>query len=158
LKENRLKPLDSFRRPGNAGPNTAADHIAVLDMAIDSLPTEARPGAEGGPRLLARAGSAGATHEFAAACRQRGVGFSFGFPVTEEVKVAITLVPEDIWEPATEADGEQRHGAYLAELTHMLDMAAWPGGPRRHLRPGATAPPPRPRRGPHPPVQGGWAQ
>jgi hypothetical protein len=126
--------LAGLLRPGNAGPNTAADHIAVLDMAIDSLPTEARPGAEGGPRLLARAGSAGATHEFAAACRQRGVGFSFGFPVTEEVKVAITLVPEDIWEPATEADGEQRHGAYLAELTHMLDMAAWPGGSRAIVR------------------------
>jgi hypothetical protein len=90
---------------------------------IESLPSEARPGAEGGPKLLARAGSAGATHDFAAACRQRGVGFSFGFPITEDVRLAISLVPEDIWEPAIEADGEERDGAYLAELTRMLDLS-----------------------------------
>ncbi len=87
-----------------------------------------------GPGLLARADSAGATYEFAAACRQRGVGFSFGFPVTEEVRLAISLVPEDIWEPAIEADGEERDGAYLAELTRMLDLSAWPGGPRVVVR------------------------
>jgi hypothetical protein len=118
--------LAGLLRPGNAGSNTAADHIAVLDMAIESLPPEARPGAEGGPRLLARADSAGATHDFAAACRQRGVGFSFGFPVNEDVRLAICLVPEDIWEPAIEADGSERDGAYLAELTRMLDLSAWP--------------------------------
>jgi len=85
--------LAGLLRPGNAGSNTAADHIAVLDMAIESLPPEARPGAEGGPRLLARADSAGATHAFAAACRQKGVGFSFGFPTNEDVRLAISLVP-----------------------------------------------------------------
>ena len=126
--------LAGLLRPGNAGSNTAADHIALLGTAIESLPAEARPGPEGGPRLLARADSAGATHEFAAACRQRGVGFSFGFPVTEEVRVAITRVPEDIWEPAIEADGEERQGAYLAELTCMLDLSAWPEGRRVVVR------------------------
>lgn len=126
--------LAGLLRPGNAGSNTAADHIALLDMAIESLPPEARPGAEAGPRLLARADSAGATYEFAAACRQRGVGFSFGFPVTEEVRLAISLVPEDVWEPAIEADGEERDGAYLAELTRMLDLSPWPGGPRVVVR------------------------
>jgi hypothetical protein len=126
--------LAGLLRPGNAGSNTAADHIAVLDMALQSLPPEARPGAEGHLKLLARADSAGATHEFAAACRQRGVAFSFGFPVTEVVRLAITLVPEDIWEPAVEADGEERDGAYLAELTRMLDLSAWPEGSRVIVR------------------------
>jgi len=124
--------LAGLLRPGNAGSNTAADHVALLDMAIEGLPPEARPG--GGPRLLARADSAGATYEFAAACRQRRIGFSFGFPVTEEVRLAITLVPSDIWEPATEADGEERDGAYLAELTRMLDLSAWPEGSRVLVR------------------------
>ena len=126
--------LAGLLRPGNAGSNTAADHVAVFDMAIESLPPEARPGAEGGPRLLARADSAGATHDFAAACRQRGVGFSFGFPVNEDVRLAISLVPEHIWEPAIEADGEERDGAYLAELTRMLDLSAWPMGSRVIVR------------------------
>jgi hypothetical protein len=126
--------LAGVLRPGNAGSNTAEDHIAVLDMAIASLPGCARPAAEGGPRLLARADSAGATHDFAAACRRKGAGFSFGFPVTEVVRLAISLVPEDIWEPAIEADGEQRDGACLAELTRMLDLSAWPEGSRVVVR------------------------
>jgi hypothetical protein len=135
--------LAGLLRPGNAGSNTAADHIAVLDMALESLPARARPGAPGGPRLLARADSAGATHAFAGACRQRGVGFSFGFPVGEDVRVAITVVPEEAWEPATEADGEDREGAYLAELTRLLDLSGWPEGSRvvvrrEHPHPGAA--------------------
>ena len=138
--------LAGLLRPGNAGSNTASDHVAVLDMALANLPGGARPGREGGPRLLARADSAGAAHEFATACRQRCVGFSFGFPVAEEVRVAITLVPEDIWEPAIEADGEERDGAYLAELTRMLDFSAWPEGSRVIVR--RERPPPRCR--PHP--------
>jgi hypothetical protein len=58
------------------------------------------------------------------------VGFSFGFPVNEDVRLAICLVPEDIWEPAIEADGEERDGADLAELTRLLDLSAWPEGSR----------------------------
>ena len=40
--------LAGLLRPGNAGSNTAADHIAVLDMALESLPARARPGAQAG--------------------------------------------------------------------------------------------------------------
>ena len=126
--------LAGLLRPGNAGSNTAEDHIAVLDMAMESLPSYARPGQDGAPRLLARADSAGATFAFAAACRQRGVGFSFGFPIDQGVRLAISLVPEDIWEPAVEADGEERDGAYLAELTRMLDLSPWPEGSRVIVR------------------------
>jgi hypothetical protein len=35
--------LAGLLRPGNAGSNTAADHITVLDMALASLPEYARP-------------------------------------------------------------------------------------------------------------------
>jgi hypothetical protein len=35
--------LAGLLRPGNAGSNTAADHVRVLDMAIASLPPKARP-------------------------------------------------------------------------------------------------------------------
>jgi len=79
--------LAGLLRPGNAGSNTAADHVTVLDLALAALPDQARPrpgadaGSWDGPRLLARSDSAGATHLFAQACVARGVGFSFGFPV-----------------------------------------------------------------------------
>ena len=45
-----------------------------------------RPRTWDGPRLLARSDSAGATHAFAAACLERGVGFSFGFPVDTRIQ------------------------------------------------------------------------
>jgi hypothetical protein len=35
--------LSGLLRPGNAGSNTAADHITVLDHALASLPAQARP-------------------------------------------------------------------------------------------------------------------
>jgi hypothetical protein len=73
--------LAGLLRPGNAGSNTAADHVTVLDLALKALPGHARPrpGDPDSPRVLARSDSAGATHAFAAACRTRGVQFSFGF-------------------------------------------------------------------------------
>ena len=119
--------LAGLLRPGNAGSNTAADHIAVLEMALESLPAGAR--GEDGPALLARADSAGATHAFASACRDKEVGFSFGYPLGEEARRAICLVPEAVWEPATQEDGI-RDGAFLAELTRLVDLSAWPTGSR----------------------------
>ena len=35
--------LAGLLRPGNAGSNTAADHVTVLDMALAALPAAARP-------------------------------------------------------------------------------------------------------------------
>jgi hypothetical protein len=37
------KALAGVLRPGNAGSNTAADHVKVLDLAIAALPPHARP-------------------------------------------------------------------------------------------------------------------
>lgn len=126
--------LAGLLRPGNAGSNTTADHISALDMAIEALPAQARPGRPHGPCLLARADSAGATYGFASACRDKRVGFSFGFPIDEGVRAAICLVPSDIWEPAIEANGEPRQAAQLAELTRMVDLSAWPSGSRVIVR------------------------
>jgi len=135
--------LAGLLRPGNAGSNTTADHVAVLGMALASLPAQAQPGQPDGPRLLARADSAGATYGFATACRDKRVGFSFGFPVDEGVRLAICLVPSDIWEPAIEANGEPRQAAHLAELTRIVDLSSWPSGSRvivrrEHPHPGAA--------------------
>src|SRR5207248_3170930 len=99
--------LAGLLRPGNAGSNTAADHVTVLDMALKQLPEDARPrpGDPASPPVLARSDSAGATHLFAAACRKRGVRFSFGFPVDERIRGIVDLIPEECWHPAIEAEG-----------------------------------------------------
>ena len=126
--------LAGIVREGRAGSNTTADHIAVLDMALASLPAQARPGAVGGPRLVVRSDSAGATHGFAAACRDRHVGFSVGFQITEAVRAAIRLVPEQAWSQATETGGGIREGAWLVEVTELVDLGSWPAGSRLIVR------------------------
>ena len=127
--------LAGLLRPGNAGSNTAADHVTVLDLAPAALPEHARPrpGGPGSPRVLARSDSAGATHVFAAACRTRGVRFSFGFPVDERIRHIVGLIPDECWHPAIEDDG-LRGGAWVAEATGMIGLSSWPEGSRLILR------------------------
>lgn len=136
--------LAGLLRAGNAGSNTAADHVTVLDMALTALPEHARPiidhqtGVWTGPRLVARSDSAGATHGFAAACVERGVGFSFGFPVDARIQRIVDAIPEQCWHPALQTpdrDGEEfRDGAWVAEATGMIDLSGWPEGSRLILR------------------------
>lgn len=136
--------LAGMLRPGNAGSNTATDHVMVLDEAIASLPRQYRPGVVGAPRVLVRSDSAGATKVFAAHCRAMGAGFSFGFAVDERVRHAVgTLNAVDskrfydswkVWRPAIEADGRVRDGAWVTEATHLLDLSSWPPGTRLILR------------------------
>jgi hypothetical protein len=124
--------LAGILRPGNAGSNTAADHVSVLDMAIAALPAAARPDA--GADVVVRADSAGATKAFLAACRARGVGFSVGYPIDHAVRDAIGLLPETVWSPAVEADGSRRDGAKVAEITGLVDLGGWPEGTRLIVR------------------------
>jgi len=128
--------LAGLLRAGNAGSNTAADHITVLDLALAALPGQARPrpGDPTGPRLLARSDSAGATHAFAAACRDRGVGFSFGFGVDWRIQTIVDAIPEPCWHPAICTDGDLRDGAWVAEATGLVDLSGWPAGARLLLR------------------------
>lgn len=132
--------LAGLLRKGNAGSNTATDHIIVLDQALVALPECARPvfdpasQAWTGPRVLARSDSAGATHAFAAACVERGVGFSFGFPVDARVQRIVDAIPEPCWHPAIQTDGDLREGAWVAEATGMIDLTGWPQGSRLILR------------------------
>ena len=128
--------LAGLLRPGNAGSNTAADHVTVLELALAQLPAGARPrpGEADSPRVLARSDSAGATHVFAAACRTRGVEFSFGFPVDERVQAIVGLIPDQCWHPAVEDGDELRDGAWVAEATGMIDLGSWPEGTRLILR------------------------
>jgi Transposase DDE domain group 1 len=126
--------LAGLLRPGNAGANTAADHITVLDMALAALPAPARPGQPGSPAMLVRTDAAGATHAFAAAVRERGCGFSLGFAIDEQVQQAISRIPARAWTPAYDIDGQPRDGAELAEITGCVNLAAWPPGSRLIIR------------------------
>jgi hypothetical protein len=128
--------LAGILRPGNAGSNTTADHVRILEMALAALPAHARPqpGKKKSPKLLVRTDSAGATYGFAAACREAGCGFSFGFAIDEQVRTAILTVPKRAWMPAYDIDGNPRDGAWIAEITGLLDLSKWPDGSRILVR------------------------
>ena len=129
--------LAGVLRAGNAGSNTAADHISVLAQALASLPPDWRPRGDNpdAPQVLVRCDSAGATHGFAAACRGAGVGFSFGHPVDARVQDAVdTLNLGQGWYPAIDTNGGIRDGAWVAEATGLVDLSGWPTGTRLILR------------------------
>ncbi|MEZ5253994.1 MAG: transposase [Microthrixaceae bacterium] len=83
--------LAALLRPGNAGANTVVDHVTVLDTAINQLPASIAVGHGAGDdpalaerQVVLRADSAGCTHGFLAACRQRNVGL-YAHPETVSV-------------------------------------------------------------------------
>jgi Transposase DDE domain group 1 len=118
--------LAGLLRPGNAGANRAADQIAVAEQALQQIPEEH---IEEIPILL-RMDSAGATHELIDWCRDGNIRFSVGYDLTDPVRAAIQVVPEDAWVAALDQDGTERPNGHVAELTGLLDLSSWPDGSR----------------------------
>jgi hypothetical protein len=121
--------LAGMLRPGNAGSNTAADHIDVFEAAIDQLGD-----LPDGVAVVVRADTAGCTHDFLAYLRAAGVGFSVGYALSAAVRTAIRALHGDAWTPALTQDGAVREGAAAAEITDQLDLAQWPSGARVIVR------------------------
>jgi hypothetical protein len=114
--------LGGLLRPGNAGSNTAADHVTVLDLALEQIPAQYIETLE----ILVRADSAGATHGLTDYCREANLRFSVGYELTEQVRTAILAIPEDAWAPALERDGSVRKNGQVAEITNSIDLSSWP--------------------------------
>ncbi|MDX6351745.1 MAG: hypothetical protein QOF84_6535 [Streptomyces sp.] len=133
--DNTGEALAGILRPGNAGANTAADHITVLDHDLAQIPDAHRHGTP----VLVRADSAGGARAFLThirALRQHGIQtcFSVGHAVTDQVRTAIRALPERVWHPALEQDGSPRAGAEVAELTGLVDLTGHPDGTRVIVR------------------------
>jgi hypothetical protein len=122
-------------RPGNSGSNTVADHIEVLTEAITQIPPWRRH------KILFRADGAGATKGLldwiGATAAEHGYTwrYSVGFDVNQPVRTAITSVPDKVWAAALDADGGIRAGAYVTDITGLLELAGgWPEGMAVHAR------------------------
>ena len=122
--------LAAVLRPGNAGANTAADHLRVIELALKQLPRHVIEDGE----VAVRTDSAGATHEFCAGLRAARVNFLMGLELRQAVRDAILAVPETAWREAIRQDGEDRDGAWVAEITDRLDLSSWPAGSRVIVR------------------------
>jgi hypothetical protein len=124
------EPLAIVLRPGNAGSNTAADHIEAARLAVAQLPRHLRR------RVLVRADSGGGTHKFLKwlTAKSRRLHYSVGMVITEAIAEAIGQVPADAWTPACDGDGEVRRGAWVADVTGLPDLYGWPAGMRVIVR------------------------
>ncbi|WP_406724449.1 IS1380 family transposase [Streptomyces sp. GD-15H] len=132
------EPVAALLRPGNAGSNTAADHITTARLALAQLPKRYRRGRQTLIRCDSagiRCDSAGGTHEFVSWLARRGrwLSYSVGMVITETIHQHVLKIPESAWTPAVETGGEVRDGAWVAELTGDL-LDGWPKGMRLIVR------------------------
>ena len=135
--------LAGVLRPGNAGANTVADHVTVLDDAIRQLPEKIRVGHRAGDAaelvgrsVIVRADSAGCTTGFLSACRSRNVGFFVTARSNAQLHQAISDADniEGVWLEAVTKDGEVRDAAMVADLTELIDTSGLPKGTRLLVR------------------------
>ncbi|MGH3977071.1 MAG: IS1380 family transposase [Pseudonocardiaceae bacterium] len=138
-------------RPGNAGSNTAADHIVVLTEALAQIPARYRRD------VLVPVDGAGATLDLVRhittlnAVGGRRVHYSVGFDLDERARTAIATVPQGAWAAVSDTDGALRDldDTGVVELTGLLRkpptgdrLASWPADMRiicRRERPSAGA-------------------
>jgi hypothetical protein len=104
---NTGEALAMLLRPGNAGSNTAADHVGVLAAAIAQIPVRFRR------RLIVRCDGAGASHELTEHIKglnsaRRQVHFVVGWKVTDADEAAIAALPQSAWSPAVEQDASPK--------------------------------------------------
>jgi DDE family transposase len=126
------EPAAIVLRAGNSGANTAADHKTVLAQALQQLPWQ--PSWRVGRKVLVRTDGGGGTHEFVKYCHDRRVQYSLGFGLTDTLVEAVNKVPTKIWTPAYDAESQVRKGAWVAEITDLVDLSGWPAGMRLIVR------------------------
>ena len=124
------EPLAIVLRAGSAGSNTVADHIEAAQLALAQLPRPLRR------KVLVRADSGGGTHGFLdwLTAKSRRLHYSVGMTITEDMQDAILKVPADSWTSAYDGDGQVRDGAWVADITGLLDLSSWPAGMRVIVR------------------------
>jgi hypothetical protein len=103
------EPLALMLRAGNAGSNTAADHITVIKDALRQLPGHV-PGRRPGRKVLMRTDGAGCTHDAVEWMPGQRLSYSLGFTLLANTSEMLALIPEDVWQPADDAHDQIRDG------------------------------------------------
>jgi hypothetical protein len=125
--DNTAEPLAGMLRPGSAGSNTAADHLAVLDAAITAVPPGFRR------RLMITCDGAGASHDLIARLDKLAarpgyqVTYSVGWELGGREKAAITEVPGKAWQIAVDERGEvrERRAGQACRDLHCAHRRCW---------------------------------
>jgi DDE family transposase len=130
---NTRECLAMLLRPGNAGSNTVADHIKVLDAAIAQIPDSHRK------KILVRVDGAGATHELLDYIRSlntagRTVRYTVGWTITKADEDAVAALPDTAWGDSLHQDATANDKAHVAELTGLSTRTGWPSDQRLIVR------------------------
>jgi len=83
---------------------------------------------------LVRADAAGCTHDVLAWMAGQRLSYSVGFTLPHNTPELLALIPKEVWTPAYDAHDEIRDGAWVAEITDLLDLSSWPEGMRVIVR------------------------
>ena len=135
--EGTGEPLAIHLRPGNAGSNTAADHITITRQALAQLPAGLlSSGGRGSKKVLIRTDGAGGTKDFVKWLTGQRLAYSVGFTLPANTPDLLERIDEaKTWTPAYDTDTDGiRDGAWVAELTGLLDLQGWPPGMRVIVR------------------------
>jgi hypothetical protein len=132
------EPAATLLRPGNAGSNTAADHITVLEQVLAGLPEAwTRRDGHGRRPILVRIDGAGATHKLLDFIHEQGMQFSVRFTLAgPDVSDLATALPAEAWTPAlaTPTTVDAAGVAQIAEATDEGWVRGWPPGSRLVVR------------------------
>ncbi len=91
----------------------------MLDDASAQLPVDPKRS-----EVIARTDTAGCSHTFTEACRERNVRFVVGHKLSADVAAVVTNVPKNRWHRAISADGvEEREFGEVTEITDVVDLA-----------------------------------
>jgi hypothetical protein len=111
-----------FRRAGQSG----IPRIALLSTGAPGA--GASGGEDPGRAALVAAFRAEVTRAV------RAAEFSDLPGLIQGLSTGVQALPDRVWEPAYDAGGQPRPGAWVAELTGLLDLSGWPEGMRVIVR------------------------
>src|SRR5690625_1256055 len=87
------EPLAIHLRPGNAGSNTASDHISVTREALAQLPSGLlSAGGRGSKKVLIRTDGAGGTKDFLEWLTTRRLAYSVGFSLPAHTSTLMLIL------------------------------------------------------------------
>lgn len=101
----------------------------MTDTVVAAGPTR-----RGSRRLLVRTSSASVTCGFAARCPANGYGYSMVLTLNQATQEAILDRPEQAWTPTYDIGGEPRGGAWIVEVTDLIERGKRTDGSRVIVR------------------------
>jgi hypothetical protein len=129
--------LACLLRPGNAGANSADDHIRVFETAVSRLPGAffTGDGALAGEKVLVRTDSAGASRKFLWYLHSQNVQFSVSYPVpAAKAHMVDWINDKKNWQQALDQAGNDRADAWVINATDIIALTDYPPGTNLFLR------------------------